>query len=307
MSDTESTLEIIKDVPKKSKNWNIVLAAIPILSSIFYALVRFIQYWVEISYLSFWNIPKEFIHKDDQSFVYNFIATISLAILSIFISYSIYQTGISIQKHKHHKFLSIAFFIFVCATMLALIVAVISISLISEADNATLTDAIKVIFKDTGFTALLVILSAGCTLMLNFLGFICSESILSSDTSTKFLQKHKWFIMCVLFFAFTIYSTYSIGSYKIQQYQSTIEFNIIDRQYVVLYKDTETFVVKQCLIDDNIIYIDNDTYQLIDTKDKKIQTIRFKKTGEESVFKRLSAEEFQNLINESNSNEDTPS
>ena len=61
MSDTESTLGTIKDISKKNINLNTVLATIPILSSIFYALSRFVQYWLEISYLSFWNIPKEFI------------------------------------------------------------------------------------------------------------------------------------------------------------------------------------------------------------------------------------------------------
>ncbi len=335
MSDTESTLGTIKDISKKNINLNTVLATIPILSSIFYALSRFVQYWLEISYLSFWNIPKEFIHENDKSFIYNFVTIIAIVTIVLLIAYVIYKIYKKIEFTSECKVcigFKKALLIFIVFSSFCIgIGAILCLYLISKADIGTFRIAIQIIFYDCNIRILLLFLSAIFTFTLFLLGYMISPRAakISTETSTDnktrknhskkclFHRKEKnnpkkshiflklisllLIIISVLFYSVYLYTV------LLQQYKNTTNFEMIDEKYVVLYKDTENFVVKQCLIDDNTIYIDNDAYQLIDTKDKKIQTIRFKKTGEESVFKRLSSEEFQNLINESNSDEDTPS
>lgn len=336
MSDAENTLEPIKDVSKKSVNWNIVLAAIPILSSIFYALIQFIQYWVEISYLSFWNIPREFMHSNDGTFVYNFITIIAVVIIALLIGYIIYQLYKKIEFTSKHKIciylkqtlLIISVFAFVFLG----IGTVLCLYLIKKVDVGTYSNVLHALIHDINIMILIFVLSIIFTITLFLFGFIISPRMakISKDTFTddekkkdkpkkcRFRKKKNkensyrnpvFMKLIGILLIITLVLGYGVYIYIVllQQYKSTTDFEVINREYVVLYKNSENLIIKQCLINDNIIYIDNDAYQLIDAKDTKIQTITFKKNGEESVFKRLTSKEFQNLINETNPNEDTPS
>lgn len=334
-TEKENLTETIKDIAKKDINWNTVLAAIPILSSIFYAIARFIQYWIEISYLNFWSIPTEFIHTNDKSFIFNLVTIICAVIIATLISYCIYHIFLIIKNSKKRIFKKVLYgllLVGIVFLVLFIIIAVLfCLYLMSKADSGTFGTALSVVAHDGSVVFFCAFLSAIFTMTLFCLGsMISSKTVktnpkLTNDSPPKHKKgkkekdkkdkkanaKNRKTIVIFIISLITIGSILGYGIYLytvlLQQYKNTTAFGIIEGKYVVLYKDTENLVVKQCLIDDNSIYIDNDTYQLIDTKNTKIKTIKFNKNGEEPVFKRLSSEEFQKLISETNSNEDTPS
>lgn len=332
MSDKENLTENIKDIAKKGINWNTVLTAIPILSSILYAIARFIQYWVEVSYLNFWRIPSEFMHTNDKSFIYNLVTIICTVTVATFISYYIYQIWGIIKSSKKCKFKKVLYKILFIGTVFLSLFFIISLLfslyLMSRTDRGTFITALSVVIHDGEIMFLFAFLSTIFTMTLFCLGSAISpRTIKTSSKSSNYSEnkhkkrkkgkdkkvdtkKRKIITKCVLGFIIIGFIVgYSVYLYTVllQQYKNTTAFEIIEGKYVLLYKDTENLVIKQCLIDDNSIYIDNDAYQLIDAKNAKIKTIQFNKNGEEPVFKRLSSDEFQKLIAETNSNEDTPS
>lgn len=350
MCNTESTTENIKDTAKKDINWNSVFTVTSTLSASFLAFAGFMRYWVEAAYLNFWSIPLEFMHPKDNSFIYNLVTMIVIAIITLFISYVIYiiykNIEISTVRKVCVKFKKAIFVISVFAFIFIIIDTILCLYLMSKADTGTFTVALLAIHHNKEMKILLLVSSAIFTFMLFGVGRAISPSIAKTsekapkndqtkkDHPTKrqsnrkkkvnskkcrFCKRKKnkenidknpallkfigILLICILVFSYGFY----LYMFLLQQYKNTTSFEIIDEKYVVLYKDTESLIIKPCLIDDNTIYIDNDTYQLIDAKDTKIQTISFEKNGEESVFKRLASDDFQNLIKETNFNEDTPS
>lgn len=110
------------------------------------------------------------------------------------------------------------------------------------------------------------------------------------------------FLFLAVAFVFLCFAMYNS---LIEQYKNTTTFDIIDNQYVVLYKDTDTFVVKNCCVHEGeAIYIDSDAYRLMDAKGVDVQTIHFTREGNDPVFYRLSSEEYaEHLASESPAHE----
>lgn len=296
-------------------------ALAPILTGAFYAIFKFFYYWVERSYLAFWHLPKEFIHSNSNSFIYELIATAIVVSIVFFFSYCFYQLkkeAIDALKIKKKC-------IKTCCIWIIRILFFIAINLFYAFLFHTLyylyimgTEGLSIPYFSNLHDGqylfslfFMTILFSGLTYLI---GFTYSSTIrdkqkIESNTEHEFQHPRLYFcslvllvIICLIAIFFSTYNSY------IEQYQSTTTFDTIENSdNVVLYKDTDTFVVKEYFIIDETIYINRDTYQIIDAKNLPIKTITLTKTSSEPVFRIISNDEFQKLINETNPNEDTPS
>ena len=292
-----------------------------ILTGVFYAILKFFYYWVERSYLAFWHLPKEFIHSNSNSFIYELISTAIAVSIVFFFSYCFYQ----LKKETINALKIKREFIKTCCIWAIRILFFIAIALFYTIIFHTLcylyikgTEGLSIsyfsILLDNKYVFMLlfmVVLFSTLTLLIGFL-----YSPMNKDKQNDKLDKVKEFKHPKLYFCslvlivivFSILSLLSTYNSYIEQYQSTTTFDTIENSdNVVLYKDTDTFVVKEYFIIDETIYINRDTYQLSDAKDVPIKTITLAKTSSEPVFRIISNDEFQNLINKSNPSEDTPS
>lgn len=296
-------------------------ALAPILTGVFYAIFKFSYYWVERSYLAFWHLPKEFIHSNSNAFIYELIASSIVVSILFFLSYCFYQlkkeaiNTIKI-KRKYIKKCCVwsirILFVIIIITFYTLLFHTLYYLYIKGTENLFFSYFSILLDEEYIYTLLFMAAFFGTLTLL--IGFIYASPSRDkqkeeSDNEKEFNYPKLYFcslVLLVIFFAIAIlFSTYN--SY-IEQYRSTTTFDIIENSdKVILYKDTETFVVKDAFIIDEAIYINRDSYQLIDAKDLPIKAITLAKTSSEPVFHIISNAEFQTLITESNSNEDTPS
>lgn len=281
-------------------------------------------YWVERSYLAFWHLPKEFIHSNSNSFIYELISTAIAVSIVFFFSYCFYQlkketiNALKINKIKKKcikGFLTyLVHILFLIAIILFYALLFHTLFYLYEKGTTELSFSYFPILLDKEYTFILLFLAALCSALTHLIGFLCSpinkdKQNDESDKVKKFKHPKLYFCSLVLIvIVFSILSLLSTYYSYIEQYQSTTTFDTIENSdNVVLYKDTDTFVVKEYFIIDETIYINRDTYQIIDAKNLPIKTITLTKTSSEPVFRIISNDEFQNLINETNPNEDTPS
>lgn len=296
-------------------------ALAPILTGAFYAIFKFFYYWVERSYLAFWHLPKEFIHSNSNSFIYELIATAIIASVIFFFSYCFYllkKEAINALKIKRKCIkpcciwvIRILFFIAI-ALFYSILLHTFGYLYIEGTEGLSISYFSNLHDAQYLFTLfVMTILFSGLTYLI---GFAYSSTIRDKPKteSTKEKEfKHPKLYFCslvLIIIVFSILSFLSTYNSYIEQYQSTTTFDTIENSdNVVLYKDTDTFVVKKYFIIDETIYINRDTYQIVAAKNLPIETITLTKTSSEPVFRIISNDEFQNLINETNSNEDTPS
>lgn len=293
----------------------------PIITGAFYAIFKFFYYWVERSYLAFWHLPKEFVHSNSNSFIYELIAVAIVVSVIFFFSYCFYQLkkeAINALKIKRKCIKTFCIWVirilfFVAITLFyAILFHTLYYLYIMGTEGLSIPYFSNLHDDQYLFSLfLMAILFSGLTYLIGFAysSTISDKQKTESNTEHEFQHPRLYFCLLMLLVIIcliaTLFSTYN--SY-IQQYQSTTTFDTIENSdCVVLYKDTETFVVKEAFIINETIYINGDSYQLIDAKDLPIKAITLTKTSSEPVFRIISNDEFKNLINKSNPNEDTPS
>ena len=296
-------------------------ALAPILTGVFYAIFKFTYYWVERSYLAFWHLPKEFIHSNSNSFIYELITTAIAVSIIFFFSYCFYQlkketiNALKIKRECIKKCciwaIRILFFI-----AIALFYTIIFHTLFYLYIKGTTEFSFSYfsIPSDKAYISILLLMTALFSIITYLIGFLYSspntdKQNAESNKTKEFKYPKLYFCsLMLLVIVFSILSFLSTYNSYIEQYQSTTAFDTIENSdNVVLYKDTDNFVVKEYFIIDETIYINRDTYQIINAKNLPIKTITLTKTSSEPVFRIIPNEDFQNLIKETNSNEDTPS
>lgn len=309
------------------KNHDVVktfCALASILTGAFYAIFKFFYYWVERSYLAFWHLPKEFIHSNSNSFIYELITTAIAVSIIFFFSYCFYQlkketiNALKINEIKKKCIKDFCTYLIRFLFLIAIILFYASLFhtlfYLYIKGTTGLSLSYSSILSDTKYTFILLFFAALCSTITYLIGFLCSpmnknKQNAESNKAKEFKHPKLYFCSLILLvIIFSILSFLSTYNSYIEQYQSTTAFDTIENSdNVVLYKDTDNFVVKEYFIIDETIYINRDTYQIINAKNLPIKTITLTKTSSEPVFRIIPNEDFQDLIKETNSNEDTPS
>lgn len=310
---TNSKTEVLLEIIKKSDIFKSCISLFTILSGAFYAISSFIFYWLERSYLAFWGIPKEFIHKSSTYFLYNLITAFITVGLLMFFSFCFYQIVNAVissnrtTETSHVKLKKVwraGTYIFASIILLVFYFVVIHTILYLYINGTTgYTIYYFQILHDWEYKVMVVSLSFVFSSLTYLIGF-CFSPAKKAENDAFAEKKHKVKPPKSLFYILTILLIISMISVPVQiyksyidQYKATTTFETIENSnYVILYKDAETFVVKPCLIIDNTIYINRDIYQLIDSKEPIVQTITLQKTSTEPVFQFKTGHEFTTLL-----------
>lgn len=306
MKKVKARIKETRNISFQKFNWNIlsgIAAIFGIVTSIVYTSAKVLAYLYKKSYLIFWSIPEDFMHQGNSSFLYTLAIILSISI--VLICASLLLTSILKQKkEKCEKILVLVITGLICGGL----TAIIALLLVSQSLKSYLS---ALSTSQIGYLLFFFCLCGGIeTTFLWVIGKAYLSSITKQSIKTfKDLKTELAGGIIALFIAFNL-AMLMAYSYSKQICRSTVQFNVIDTEttkQVILYQDTDTYIVKDCYIQDNVIYINIGSYKLIDSTNVPVQIVTFNSKNDDSVFKRVSSTDFQNLINESNSNEDTPS
>lgn len=302
--DEESVVNTIPSEPKRKIEWKEIASALTILSPLIYGIASGLDYL----YLLFWDIPFEFLHKESNYYVFLFVAVVCFAAVLGFISsvINLMQTRVLHSKHKIGK--SILLFILVLLFSFVLIVISAAAILYAGSDNAPLIKILFYLFYDHKTLFTLIFLSVYFTVLFYLIGFSVipltnkEKKEKPNESSKNRIILSGFVLLTSILIAVGVFAYMLVNTYK-----NTTTFDIIDNQYVVLYKDMDTFVVKECCIhrdgENDKIYINTDAYRLIDAKDIEVQTIHLS-SEDKQVFDLCTAEEYaEHLASESPAHE----
>ncbi len=278
------------------------------------AVFSFIAYWFEVSYLNFWDIPTDFIHADNKDGIYRIIAAVCVSAVILFISYhaNAFVTQIKCIWGKLVCLIVvyILYSIYCCMVFTFWLMSSTDVSLDYWDTFITwmcLPPYCILIFLIAFILIVPIFSNVLYSILSAIIHFFRRKNLNNSKCSSKknrkkrekrtSEEKYKLFmsVMYLILATAFIFLCFAIYDSLINQYENTTTFDIIDNQYVVLYKDTDTFVVKECCIhrdgENDKIYINTDAYRLIDAKDIEVQTIHLS-SEDKQVFDLCTAEEY---------------
>lgn len=305
--DEESVVNTIPSEPKRKIEWNTIIAGISVLSVILSGVASFIQYWWDALYLRFWHISTDFIHTSERSFIYYLALLIGLTVIFFFISWGANRAYKLILHKSHNKKKARWFWIFVGFINILLFYFLFSILIWIDSDTLSFSFAWVIDIANMANFILVIIFGIIFAWLMFYVGHIFSTTGLTKNERKNFLYKHIVSTIGIVVTLTVLLGGSYILIYRFQSCKNTTTFDIIDNQYVVLYKDTDTFVVKECCIhrdgENDKIYINTDAYRLIDAKDIEVQTIHLS-SEDKQVFDLCTAEEYaEHLASESPAHE----
>lgn len=313
--DEVSVVDTIPSEPKRKIEWNTILAAISVLSVALGSVSTLIRYFGETLYLYFWGIPTDYSNTNNNSFIIELLLLIGFTLFLLLFSYGIKMMFELVQevakeiaqngplkvvkevvqkaaqkatlKRTMFYIIHIIIFIIICGIVIMLLQPVLAFLSWALSDDSIYTFNI-----DPSVELFVMPFSIIFTGGAYCIGWKIFTAMQPYAGIKDFFNKKRRQILGVTVLVIVIVGC-SMLIYRIGTCKNTTTFDIIDNQYVVLHKDSDTFIVKECCIhENNMIYIDMDTYRLIDAKNVEVQTIRLNPIGGGQAFERLSSEEY---------------
>lgn len=286
--DEISVVNTIPSEPKRKIEWNTILAAISVFSIVLGGIAALIRYFGEALYLSFWGISIDFAHTSNNSFLSEILLIVGLSLILLLFSYGVKRLFNQLQGAKHRVLRHILLFLLLCALTIFIFCFLFAFLSWVQSDDTKFT-----FHMDSSFWVLAVLFGILFTSIAHYVGWKLYTITRPYKGIKDLLNKRGKQIFTAIAAIVIVVGGFYVLTYRFQTCKDTTTFDIIDNQYVVLYKDTDTFVVKECCIhENNMIYINMGTYRLIDTNNVEVQTIRLNPIGGGQAFERLSSEEY---------------
>lgn len=301
--DEESVVNTGSSEPKRKIEWNTILAAISVFSIVLGGIAALIRYFGEALYLSFWGISIDFAHTSNKSFLSEILLIVGLSLILLLLSYGIKKLFDQSQDAEHRVLKHAILFVCICALTIFIFCFLFAFLSWVQSDDTKFT-----FHMDSSFWVLAVLFGILFTGIAHYIGWKLYTVMRPYKNMKELFNKKGRRILAALAITVIFVGGSYVLTYRFQTCKDTTTFDIIDNQYVVLYKDTDTFIVKECCIhENNMIYIDMDTYRLIDAKNVEVQTIRLNPIGGGQAFRRLSSEEYAEHLASDQATPDTPS
>lgn len=285
---------------KKKIEWNTILAVISVFSIVLGGIAALIQYFGEALYLSFWGISTDFAHTGNNSFLSEILLIVGLSLILLLFSYGVKRLFNQLHGAKHRVLKHILLFLLLCALTIFIFCFLFAFLSWVQSDNAKFT-----FHMDSSFWMLAVLFGILCASIAHYIGWKLFTVMRPYKNIKELFNKKGRRILSALAITVIFIGGSYVLTYRFQTCKDTTTFDIIDNQYVVLYKDTDAFIVKECCIhENNMIYINMGAYRLIDAKNVEVQTIRLNPIGGGQAFERLSSEEYaEHLVSHSPAHE----
>ncbi len=265
--------KVIKNVLKEvHEKWEMVVFVCSAIVAILLFLIKLFTYAYTKAYYDFWNIPTEYLEMKNDNLIYDFFVKVLIALVIFVLSKG--YSDVIINNFKLKKYVKVIAWISIVTIIIYLFFV---ISLIQTGYNITIV--FKYIFFDDPVTILsYTIITSLLIHIIVFAIYLIEQGTKDIITTFKDISKNlnlKIIILGLVVLGISLlFGYFWIYNIRLDACQDGKEIEVVtidNKEYAVITKYNDKWIIKNCKMDGELLYINSDKYYIDDITSYQIQ------------------------------------